>query len=238
MAVLQPLLAPLLHERRETCSRLFCYTWTMRVLVFGASSAQGYWDTQGGWADRLKHFYDAIQMKDFSKDIPKIMNLGISDDTTNHILKRLEPEAEARQNAKGIAFVFQVGSNNAATFEGKPRSTPESYQKEMEAIISLARKFSDKVLIVGFPAVDESRTDPLPWADMSFKNENIRIYERAAAKISEEMAVPFVPVHHTFSERTAAGGDLWSHDGLHPNDAGHQLIFELVKPALDEMLGG
>jgi lysophospholipase L1-like esterase len=29
---------------------------------------------------------------------------------------------------------------------------------------------------------------------------------------------------------------LHAHDGLHPNDAGHQLIFELVRPELDKLL--
>jgi lysophospholipase L1-like esterase len=207
----------------------------MRVLVFGASSTQGYWDSRGGWADRLKLYYNEIQMKDFSKDMPKVMNLGISDDTTTHIIKRIGPEAGARMNAKGLSFIIQVGSNNAATLNGRPRSTPENYKSELQKIFDTARKYSDKILVVGFPAVDETRTDPLPWADMSFLNQDIIVYEDAAREISKANTLPFVPVHKEFLE---AGGNLWSHDGLHPNDAGHQLIFELVRPALDELLAG
>ena len=207
----------------------------MRVLVFGASSTQGYWDSRGGWADRLKLYYNEIQMKDFSKDMPKVMNLGISDDTTTHIIKRIGPEAGARMNAKGLSFIIQVGSNNAATLNGRPRSTPENYKSELQKIFDTARKYSDKILDVGFPAVDETRTDPLPWADMSFLNQDIIVYEEAAREISKANTLPFVPVHKEFLE---AGGNLWSHDGLHPNDAGHQLIFELVRPALDELLAG
>jgi lysophospholipase L1-like esterase len=207
----------------------------MRVLVFGASSTQGYWDSRGGWADRLKLYYNEIQMKDFSKDMPKVMNLGISDDTTTHIIKRIGPEAGARMNAKGLSFIIQVGSNNAATLNGRPRSTPENYKSELQKIFDTARKYSDKILVVGFPAVDETRTDPLPWADMSFLNQDIIVYEDAAREISKANTLPFVPVHKEFLE---AGGNLWSHDGLHPNDAGHQLIFELVRPALDQLLAG
>ena len=207
----------------------------MRVLVFGASSTQGYWDSRGGWADRLKLYYNEIQMKDFSKDMPKVMNLGISDDTTTHIIKRIGPEAGARMNAKGLSFIIQVGSNNAATLNGRPRSTPENYKSELQKIFDTARKYSDKILVVGFPAVDETRTDPLPWADMSFLNQDIIVYEEAAREISKANTLPFVPVHKKFLE---AGGNLWSHDGLHPNDAGHQLIFELVRPALDQLLAG
>jgi lysophospholipase L1-like esterase len=208
----------------------------MRVLVFGASSTQGYWDTLGGWADRLKNYYNAILMRDFSKDIPKVMNLGISDDTTTHILERLEPEAAARQNAKGLSFVIQVGSNNAAELNGKPRSTTAAYQADLEKIIIKARKYSDKILIVGFPAVDEARTNPIAWANMNFKNADISRYEDAAKKTAEKAEVPFVPVHGEFLKKAAGGEDLHAHDGLHPNDAGHRLIFELVRPALDELL--
>jgi lysophospholipase L1-like esterase len=70
---------------------------------------------------------------------------------------------------------------------------------------------------------------------MSFLNQDIIVYEDAAREISKANTLPFVPVHKEFLE---AGGNLWSHDGLHPNDAGHQLIFELVRPALDQLLAG
>jgi lysophospholipase L1-like esterase len=206
----------------------------MRVLVFGASSAQGYWDSQGGWVDRLKFFYQNSQMRDFSKDIPKVMNLGVSDDTTAHILNRIGPEAKARENAKGVSFIIQAGSNNSAELDGQLRSSPEEYQADLTRLIETARQFSDKVLIVGFPAVDESRTCPLSWApNMYFKNKNIRLFEDAAANKCEDMDVPFIPVHEKFQN---SGEDLQAHDGLHPNDAGHQLIFELVRPELDKLL--
>lgn len=30
----------------------------MRVLVFGDSITQGFWDTEGGWVERLRKYYD------------------------------------------------------------------------------------------------------------------------------------------------------------------------------------
>jgi len=36
-------------------------------------------------------------------------------------------------------------------------------------------------------------------------------------------------------EKIASGHRLFD-DGLHPNDAGHELIFELVQPELDKLL--
>jgi lysophospholipase L1-like esterase len=209
----------------------------MRVLVFGASSAQGYWDSQGGWADRLKHYYDEIQMQDFLVEQPRVMNLGVSGDTTAEVLKRISPEAKARQNQKGLAIIIQVGSNNAAEQNGQLRSSPESYQGELEAIIKKAEEFTYKVMVVGFPAVDEAKTNPIEWADMYYKNDNIATFEKAAQQISEKAEVPFVPIHQEFVRRMTAGNTMQAHDGLHPNDEGHKLIFELVRPVLDKLLG-
>jgi lysophospholipase L1-like esterase len=205
----------------------------MRVLVFGASSTQGYWDSQGGWADRLKHYYDGLQMQDFSADQPKVMNLGISGDSTAEVLKRIGPESKARENQKGLAIVIQVGSNNAAEVGGHLRSSPEKYQTDLETIIKKAEEFTYKILVVGLPAVDESKTNPIAWSDYYFRNENIASFEKAAAAICDKLDIPFIVLHSHFIN---SKDKLNAQDGLHPNDAGHKLIFELVRPELDKLL--
>lgn len=209
----------------------------MRVLVFGASSAQGYWDSEGGWVDRLKRHYDKAQMeKGFSIELPRVMNLGISGNTAADVLKRIESETQARQNEKGLVIIIQVGSNNAAEQNGKPRSTAEEYQKELEAIINKAKVFTNKIFVVGFPAVDESKTNPIAWADLSYKNENILKFENAARTCAEDQNVVFVPVFEAFRRQMGSGTQMNAHDGLHPNNNGHKLIFELIHPVLDEFL--
>jgi acyl-CoA thioesterase I len=208
----------------------------MRVLVFGASSIQGFWDTQGGWADRLKKYYDEQQFKDFTVERPHVMNLGVSGDTTTELLSRIKSEAEARQNDKGISIVIQIGSNNAAEENGRTRSTPEEFQVEFRKMIEETLDMTDKVVVVGFQAVNESLTNPVTWRPIFFKNKNIKIFENVAAEVSRKMNVPFVPIHDEFLRSTANGHQLLAHDGLHPNDEGHKLIFELVRPALDELL--
>jgi lysophospholipase L1-like esterase len=205
----------------------------MRVLVFGASSAQGYWDSQGGWADRLKHYYDEIQIEDLSQDIPHVMNLGISNDSTSEVLKRLGPECKARMNDKGVAIIIQVGSNNAAEIGGRLRSSPEKYQIDLETIIKKSEEFTYKILVVGFPAVDETKTNPISWADIYYRNENIAEFENAAAEVCDKLDVPFVPLHDHFLN---SKDKLNAQDGLHPNDAGHKFIFALVQPELDKLL--
>lgn len=205
----------------------------MRVLVFGASTVQGFWDSQGGWADRLKKHYDEIQLQDLSKDIPHVMNLGISADGSAELLKRIGSECEARQNKKGLTVVVSIGSNSAAIANGQPVASAEQYKSEMAEIITAAKRYTAKVMLVGLPAVDESKTTPLPWADWYYKNDRIAEFEGAAKQLAEEQEIPFVAVHEAMSESRE---NLNAGDGLHPNDAGHQFIFELVQPELDKLL--
>lgn len=45
----------------------------MRVLVFGDSITQGYWDTEGGWVKRIRSHYDLLQITDLNgRDEPTI----------------------------------------------------------------------------------------------------------------------------------------------------------------------
>lgn len=203
-------------------------------MVFGASTVQGYWDSQGGWADRLKRYYDEIQLEDLSKDIPHVMNLGISGDGAKELLTRIESEIIARQNEKGICVLISIGTNSAAILNGSPVSSTEQFKDDLSRIIDIAGKYTDKILIVGLPTVDESRTDPIAWADMRFRNDRIQEFEKTAEVLASDKDLVFVGVNQEMQNR--AGEGLQSHDGLHPNDTGHQLIFELIRPALDELL--
>lgn len=53
--------------------------------------------------------------------------------------------------------------------------------------------------------------------------------------VAREHKLPYVALYETFQDRHEAGHKLLE-DGLHPNNDGHQQIFELVQPALDEYL--
>lgn len=207
----------------------------MRLLIFGASTAQGYWDSQGGWADRLKHYYDNLQMQDFDKEQPKVMNLGISGDQTSNLLNRMENEAKARENEKGIAIVLTVGSNNAAIRDGKEQSA-EDYAADLSKLLPIAKSLTSQVLFVGFPSVNESKTTPVSWSNTHFKNDRIKLFEDTAKSACDEFGVPFVAVFQTMKDQADKGAEMQAHDGLHPNDSGHKLIFELVRPAVDELL--
>ncbi len=207
----------------------------MRVLVFGASITQGYWDTEGGWVNRLRKHYDELQVKDFSISQPSIFNLGISADTSEEVLNRFEHEARARSlKHQTVAVIFAIGTNNAVIESGEPWSTPEQYRADLEALVAAARRFTDKIIFVGLTPCNEARTIPVSWGDFTYTNERLWMMEQAMREVCETHSLPHTPVFETFQDEQKKR-DLLP-DGLHPNNAGHELIASIVLPELDKLL--
>ncbi len=86
----------------------------MRVLVFGDSITQGFWDVDGGWVSRIRKTYDqkAIDTDDY--DQPTIFNMGVSGNSSDDVLVRFDNETKVRANEE-LSFVFAIGVNDART---------------------------------------------------------------------------------------------------------------------------
>ncbi len=211
----------------------------MRALVFGDSITQGYWAVEHGWVDRMRMFYDARQFEDLDgNDEPTVFNLGISADNSENILRRIEPEVAARtrphHSAKPV-IILQIGVNDGAMEPHEPQVPLEKYKANLEAIITKVKQFASKIIFVGFAACDERQTTPVSWGEYYYTNKNIKAYEDAMAHVAAAQGVDFVPVFDEFKKHVNAGEDLLP-DGLHPNDAGHELIYKIVNPKLQELL--
>lgn len=208
----------------------------MRVLVFGDSIAQGFWDSEGGWVERLRRHYDSLALRDLrSNKQPEIFNLGVSGDKTPNLLERIELETKVRKwPGDPITVILAIGTNDEL-FENKKQAVePENFKENIKKILSLVKPLADKILFVGSAACDESQTTPVFWSDIHYTNDQIKKYEGIIGEIAAERGIPFVPIFEKFkSEMTDR--ELLA-DGLHPNDTGHKLIFELVRPELDKLL--
>lgn len=176
----------------------------MRVLVFGDSITQGYWDTDGGWVERIRKHYDALQVTDLEgRDEPTIFNLGISADNSENVLKRIAPEIIARTRHGNLPIVLiQIGVNDSSTDSmpaGESVSLPiDNYEQNLRDIVKKVRPLSSGIVFVGLPACDESRTTPVSWGDYHYTNDAIRAYENKMRDIASELSIPFIPVFDQF----------------------------------------
>lgn len=213
----------------------------MRVLIFGDSITQGFFDSKGGWANRLASDYHMASLKKRleipSSDTVQVFNLGITANKVPDVLERFEDELRVREDEGNTIIVFAIGINDARHENRRAVTDVYQFQEAFENLLDKARKRSAKVLCVGLSAVDESQTSPWPYRDgnLEWGNNRINLFEDTIKQSAFRKHVPFAPVHDRFLAELEAGNELLA-DGLHPNDQGHELIAALVKPELDRLL--
>lgn len=210
----------------------------MRVLVFGASITQGFWDTEGGWVQRLRRYYDQKSVANIKEEenYPDIFNLGVSGNKSGDLLARFDNETAARlKTGSSGVIIFCIGTNNAYVEGNESWSPPEVYKNDLLKLVDKAKKYVNKILFVGLPPCEEEKTTPVFWRDISYTNERIQVINGMMQEVAAEQNIPRVEIFEAMHEAMKSGQQLFL-DGLHPNDAGHQLIFELVRPELDKLL--
>lgn len=213
----------------------------MRVLIFGDSITQGYWDTEGGWVERLRRHYDSIQAQNLETNTePTIFNLGISADNSANILERIVPETSARtRHDKLPVVVIQIGVNDSSWVgetEDLGAGLPiDKYEDNMQKIINVVKPICSKLILVGLSSCDETKTMPVFWGNFFYSNDQIKKYENVLSGIADKNNISFIPIFDEFYRQIKLGKDYLP-DGLHPDNQGHEFIFKLVLGEIDTIL--
>jgi len=173
-----------------------------------------------------------------------VYNAGVGSSTTKNARDRLARDVLAH---KPRVVVIQFGLNDAAVDVWKESPATASrvplteYEQNIRWIIATLRAQNVKPVLM--------TTNPLRWTSKlrdlygkppyrpdepdGFDAPVLASYNEAVRRLAAELAVPLVDVHAAF---TAQNADKLLLDGMHPNDAGHQLIAELLAPILREQL--
>ena len=196
------------------------------ILVFGASTVWGSWDSKGGWVQRTRTYLENKILSKEQRCTLKIYNLGVSGNTTKHLLERFEFETKQRLKKGGeTVFIFSIGTN-----DGVMGLSLEESRKNLEKLAELARKYSDKIIFVGLNSIDESKTNPISWnKNIFYKNKTLEENNNLMKYIAEKEKLIFIDVFNLLDPK-----DL--HDGLHPNDEGHAKIADKVQEVLLKIL--
>lgn len=208
----------------------------MNVVFFGASITQGYWGIEHGWVDMVRKYYSELM---FAQDeYHGIYNLGIDGDTTADIKKRIRSELKSRirpHHKVMPVVVIQAGINDDTLKIIDFGSSAENFSSRLQELIDEIEGLYSKLVLVGYPACDEQKTLPVSWGDYYYSNRKAQAYEEVMRDVAIKNGLEFVPVVDQFKKYLDQGEDLLA-DGLHPNDAGHELIYQIVMPKLQEIL--
>lgn len=188
----------------------------MQIGIWGDSITWGAYDPEnGGWATLLRNYYE--QRGDFSE----VYNLGISGDNSKDILQRFEIEAAAR---KPELIIFAFGINDSQFIHSKNALciSEVSFQQNLESVLSLAKKFTEKIIFIGLTDIDEPKTTPIPWdKDISYTTENANVFDKIIEDFCTKNNLQFISMKAILEKEDLP-------DGLHPNTAGHQKMFNVI----------
>ncbi len=192
------------------------------ICVFGDSNTFGFWDfDKGGWVNRLRLYFDSKSPDNF---YVVVYNLGIDGDDTSSLLKRFEAECKTRNPS---VIIFDIGSNDTfLNLNGENNISLKQFETNIISLINQAKKFTNKIVFVGFLPVDESKTSPVLWdKNISYTEKEIKKYNDKLKDLIKKAGVLYIDISNMFSNM-----DL--EDGVHLNSLGHEKLFNKVKEFL------
>ncbi|MDD7228029.1 MAG: GDSL-type esterase/lipase family protein [Firmicutes bacterium] len=197
----------------------------INILVFGDSIVYGLYDYKHlGWCERLKNYY----INDQDHTICTY-NLGIPGNTSFDLINIIENEISFRRSDDMI-IVLSAGINDSQLVDHIDRYSIEQFEDNIKKLINIAKKYTDKILYVGLTKVDEKRCDPVSFnKHKAYKNAKIMAYDRVINDCCNKMNITYLKVYDLLDNI-----DLY--DGLHPNETGHQKLFNEIKIVLNKMI--
>jgi lysophospholipase L1-like esterase len=186
-----------------------------KILIFGDSIIWGACDTEGGWVQRLRKYFDENWSEKFDYSV---YNLGIPGNTTEDLLERFEFETKQRlKENEDIMFIFGIGINDSQFIHSKNglRYSLEEFEGNIQKLVDLARKYSSSITFVGLTPVDDSKT-----------NEYVKQFDKKIKEVCEKNNINYI---YMFDKLDL--NDL-EEDGLHPDNEGHNKMFKVIKENL------
>ena len=211
-----------------------------QVFVLGSSLPYGVGASHAGWGDLIKQYAHAkMYGKSGVGQKYEVFNFGKADAKIDFVKETFPQQLHDYGRKQKVVVVIAIGGNNTKA-EGSPDnfvSTPEEYEHEMKDLLTLLVQYSDAVIVVDNGYIDESKTNPkvnpLTGGTSYFSNARRQQFSAITKQLCKEKGIDYAQV--AVGEQEWIKNYLYS-DGVHPNQQGHQLVFESIKPLLNKYL--
>ncbi len=193
-------------------------------------TVQGHKNTiQGGWVTRLGNL-----LEEGFPDEYEVINKGINGDTSMGVLDRLEKDVILLQPD---IIIIGIGTNDVfGNLSRIQNETPDSYQTAMTRIF---KKFQlelpdTPVFVMGMTTVLRK------YVHMRFENflpsqkviQNVfNAYNYVLKELVQHFKFFYVDIQSQWPEDTEESWRFYA-DGIHPNDAGYDLMTEIIYDTL------
>ena len=212
-----------------------------QIFILGASSVYGVGAEHNGWGDLVKSYiHSKLYAPDGLGEICEVFNFAKAGSTIEFVANTFPWICENYQRGSELITLVSVGGNDAKAQNALDNyvCTPDAFREKITSLCSLLKARSKHVIFVSNGYVDETKVSPKPspFGDGNvsyFTNERRSQFNAITKEVAESMGFNFIAVD--------CDKDTWINeylykDGLHPNQAGYELVFETLKPKLDEIL--
>ncbi|NQZ51969.1 MAG: peptidase [Moritella sp.] len=205
------------------------------IICFGDSITRGESDADyGGWADRIKtrclSRIISTTVSGRGSDRVSVFNMGISGETTDGLIQRFQSEFVTRlADDKQNTVLFGYGANDLAKQDGNHLVALESYIDNLSRCIEFSLEKGANVVLINVTPIS-AELDGIPNVNNRIRNdETIRCYNHALVALSVKYSVNLIDVYTPFNDNKEA---YLTADGLHPNSAGHELLYQVISSSL------
>jgi acyl-CoA thioesterase-1 len=156
-------------------------------------------------------------MAHFASPKLQIFNRGISGNRVNDLLGRIEPDLiELRPTVVSI----MIGINDTwRRYDSNDPTAIPAFEADFRTLLTRVRRELQARVVLIEPFVLHVPADRATWRE----DLNPRI--DAVRRLAVEFSADLIPLDGLFAQAaTQAPAEFWAPDGVHPSDAGHQLM--------------
>ncbi|MGD1852177.1 MAG: GDSL-type esterase/lipase family protein [Cyanophyceae cyanobacterium] len=200
----------------------------LKIIAIGDSIVYGYGDISGGgWVERLRR-----QWMHPNSSGNVLYNLGVRGDKVDQVAARLEMEFRGRGELRNQApdrLILSVGTNDSPRVgraQGKPMTLPCEFQGAMASLLETASRLCPVYFVGMVPVVPTQ----MPFMDcLYYSHADQFAYKEITRELCAQRHIPYLDVFDLWMGR---GAHWLEHrmgpDGLHPNDAGYESLWQDV----------
>ncbi|WP_158681435.1 SGNH/GDSL hydrolase family protein [Pseudoalteromonas sp. T1lg88] len=215
------------------------------IICFGDSITRGENDAAaGGWVDRLKA-REICRFVTGSRAETCVFNMGIGAETSDGLVQRFANELAPRMAAPHMAaphmaapqrtFVTLAYGANDVAITAQQHSVPLArFISNLRICIEHAQELGVQPILINILPVAQYLDGVPNNLGKRRLNTDIASYNQALAQLAEDTSVPLIDVAALFSN-SRGGFGLLTADGVHPNSAGHRLLFECIYSHLEHI---
>jgi lysophospholipase L1-like esterase len=224
----------------------------LRIVAFGDSTTA----TASDWAPEIREVYaDCLPRSLAAHGIEAtVVNAGIGDTTTRQAVARLDRDVR-RHHPDLVVVQFGINDSWIDVDEGKtrPRLTRTEFRRNLEII---ARRLRDDGALVVLMTPNSMRWRD-PFYIKAFREhpglldvDQVRgidllldVYAQDVRDVARQNVLPLVDVFDAFERHGSVAGQsiddiLLTGDGIHPNQAGQNLVCGLLTERIVQVLRG